>query len=222
VGMRIAGIDEAGRGCVVGPLVVAGLIVKEENLPTLKQLGVKDSKLLSAKKREDLVPEIIRLAETHLVLKVSPQEIDRAVKSKIRLQKLNRLEAKTMAQIVMALEPDIVYVDAADVIAHRFGQHIMDASTFKTQIISEHKADLNYPIVSAASIIAKVERDQTIDALRNEYGDFGTGYLTDPKTQTFLVEWLKTHPDYPDIIRKSWKPAKTAKNQRGTKQQTLF
>lgn len=220
--MRIAGIDEAGRGCVIGPLVVAGVLIKEENLPTLMQLGVKDSKLLSAKKRETIASEIIKLAEKYLISKITPHQIDCAVESKVKLQKLNWLEAKTMGEIVMLLEPDLVYVDAADVFAERFGQHILEASAFKTKIVSEHKADRNHPIVSAASILAKVERDTTIALLRNEYGDFGSGYLADPKTQTFLVEWLKTHEDFPDIIRKSWKPAKNAKNQQHQKQQKLF
>ena len=219
--MRVAGIDEAGRGCVVGPLVIAGVLIKEENLQALMQLGVKDSKLLTAKKRDALVPEIIRIAERHIVLKVSPCEIDKAVECKIKNHKLNRLEAKTMAQIVTALEPGIVYVDAADILEDRFGQHIMEASSFKTKIISKHKADKTYPIVSAASIIAKVERDNCIAALRNEYGDFGTGYLSDSKTQIFLVQWLESHNDYPEMVRKSWKPAKKAKSQKGTKQQKL-
>ncbi len=219
--MYIAGIDEAGRGCVIGPLVIAGVLIKEENLQALLALGVKDSKLLTAKKREALIPEIIRIAEKHVILKVPPCEIDKAVECKLRNHKLNRLEAKTMAQIVTALEPDIVYVDAADVLEDRFGQYIMEASSFKTKIISKHKADKTYPIVSAASIIAKVERDNCIAELRKEYGDFGTGYLSDSKTQIFLVQWLKSHNDYPDMIRKSWKPAKKAKSQKGTKQQKL-
>ncbi len=220
--MRIAGIDEAGRGCIIGPLVVAGVVIKEENLQMLIQLEVKDSKLLTPKKREALIPEIMRITEKHLVVKVTPFEIDKAVECKIKNHKLNRLEAKTMAQIVTALEPDLVYVDAADVLEDRFGQYIMEASSFKTKIISKHKADRIYPVVSAASIIAKVERDNCIAALRNEYGDFGTGYLTDPKTQIFLTEWLKSHDDYPDIIRKAWKPAKKAKKEKGTKQTKLF
>jgi ribonuclease HII len=218
----IAGIDEAGRGCVIGPLVVAGVSVKEENLSALAALGVKDSKLLTAKKREALAPEIIRLAHKHVILKVSPLEIDRVVDSQRRLHKLNRLEAETMAQIVNALEPDIAYVDAADVLEKRFGQHIFEASTFKTKIVSEHKADRTYPVVSAASIIAKVERDSAVTALRNEYGDFGTGYLTDPKTMVFLNQWLKSNSEYPQFVRRSWKPAKLAKSQQGTEQSKLF
>jgi ribonuclease HII len=217
----VAGIDEAGRGCVIGPLVVAGLAIKEENLSDLAALGVKDSKLLTARKRESLVPEILLLSQKYIAVKVSPLEIDQVVESKRRLYKLNRLEARTMAQIVTALEPDVAYVDAADVLEKRFAQHILEASTFKTRIVSEHKADRTYPIVSAASILAKVERDKSVAALRSEHGDFGTGYLTDQKTGRFLKEWLKTHENYPDWVRKSWKPAKQAKACQGTEQQKL-
>jgi ribonuclease HII len=127
-----------------------------------------------------------------------------------------------MAQIVTALEPDVAYVDAADVLEKRFGQHIMDASAYKTRIVSEHKADRTYPVVSAASIIAKVNRDQAVAALRSQFGDFGTGYLTDQKTSLFLTDWLKQHKEYPDCVRKSWKPAKQAKAEQGTEQQKLF
>ena len=219
--MLVAGIDEAGRGCVIGPLVVAGVLMKQENLPALMQLGVKDSKLLTAKKREALFPEILQLAEAHVVLQVLPAEIDRAVKSQRKLHKLNRLEAQTMGQIVTALKPEVVYIDAADVLEERFGQHVSEASEFKTSIISEHKADRTYPVVSAASILAKVTRDREVAALREQFGDFGTGYLTDPKTGKFLNSWLKGHAEYPDCVRKSWKPAKRAFEQRGTSQTTL-
>ena len=61
--MLIAGVDEAGRGCVIGPLVVAGVMVKSENLSILSELGVKDSKLLTAEKRELLYPAILQLVE---------------------------------------------------------------------------------------------------------------------------------------------------------------
>ncbi len=207
---------------MIGPLVVAGVAVKEENLAALAALGVKDSKLLTPKKREALFPQILHLTQKHVVLKVPPREIDRAVESKRILHKLNRLEAEVMAKIVTELEPDLVYVDAADVLENRFGKHVMESSSYKTQIVSEHKADRNYPIVSAASIIAKVERDNAVSILREEFGDFGTGYLTDPKTTTFLKQWVGTHDDYPECVRKSWKPAKQAKSERGTEQQRLF
>ncbi len=220
--MLVAGVDEAGRGCIIGPLVVAGVLVKEENLSVLRQLGVKDSKLLSPKKREALFNEITRLAENHHVIKVMPSEIDRAVECKIKLHKLNRLEAKTMTKIINILKPDEAYVDAADVLEERFTQHIKEGLTVKAKITSKHKADKIYPVVSAASIIAKVERDKEIEALKNVYGDFGSGYLADKKTTQFLKQWLQTHSDYPDCIRKSWKTAKQIKNEKGTVQKTLI
>jgi ribonuclease HII len=219
--MLVAGVDEAGRGCVVGPLVIAGVLMKEENLPLLRRLGVKDSKLLSAKKREALFLEIAPLAEKRVVMKLSPVDIDRVVESGRKLHKLNRLEAQVMAQIIDALKPDEAYVDAADVVEERFKHHIQEGLRFRAKVIAKHKADRTYPVVSAASIIAKVERDREIAALTGRYGDFGSGYLADPKTVSFLRQWLETHGEYPDCVRKSWKPAKRAKSEKGTVQKRL-
>ncbi|MCL1977102.1 MAG: ribonuclease HII [Candidatus Bathyarchaeota archaeon] len=218
----VAGVDEAGRGCIIGPLVIAGIAVPKEKMPDIMALGVKDSKLLSPKKRSSLFQEIIKITPNFKIVKVPPSEIDKAVDCQIRLHKLNRLEAKTMAQIIEYLCPSEVYVDAADIIAERFATHISECLTIKPQIISRHKADQLYPVVSAASILAKVERDREIELLRNEFGDLGSGYLHDKKTQFFLTEWLKTNKDYPDWVRKSWKPAKKALSERDTAQQKLF
>jgi ribonuclease HII len=217
----VAGVDEAGRGCVIGPLVIAGFLVKEENLPILAQLGVKDSKLLSPRKREALLIEIIRVAEKYQIIRLKPREIDSAVMSGRKLHKLNRLEAQTMARIINALDPNEAYVDAADVLEDRFKHHIQEDLTVKAKIISRHKADKIFPVVSAASIIAKVERDREIAALKATFGDFGSGYLTDKKTMVFLKQWIQNHAEYPDCVRKSWKPAKQVKNQRGSVQRKL-
>jgi ribonuclease HII len=219
--MLVAGVDEAGRGCVIGPLVVAGVMMKAENLPILTELGVKDSKLLTAEKRELLYPAILQLVEKYYTIKVMPYQIDKAVESLRKLHKLNRLEAQTMAQVIEVLKPDEAYVDAADTVEHRFGNHIKECLKIKTRLISKHKADRIYPIVSAASIIAKVERDREVASLRLEHGDFGSGYLTDEKTMIFLKKLLEKNEDYPDFVRKSWKPAKRAKSENDFYQQKL-
>ena len=186
IDLRILGVDEAGRGCVIGPLVVAGVLIDERMEPKLLELGVKDSKLLSRHRREQLGKKIEKVAiDTH-VIKLSPSEIDKAVNSRRKLHKLNRLEAKTMAKVIEALRPDIAIVDASDVLADRYKQHITERLPFQVQVISEHKADKNYPVVSAASIIAKVERDRNIDELKAQHGDFGSGYMANPKTMVFL------------------------------------
>jgi ribonuclease HII len=127
-----------------------------------------------------------------------------------------------MAQVIEALKPDEVYVDAADTVEHRFRNHIQECLKIKTTIVSRHNADKIYPVVSAASIIAKVERDREIANLKVEYGDFGSGYLTDGKTMVFLRKLMEKNDEYPSFVRKSWKPARRTKSEKGTVQKTLI
>lgn len=219
--MLIAGIDDAGRGPIIGPLAIAGVLLDEENLPELAALGVKDSKLLSPRRRGRLAEEIRKLALKCHVIMLSPAEIDKVVKEGKKLHRLNRLEAQAMAKAIRVLKPDVAYVDASDVLADRFKDHILESLPFKVQIISEHKADAKYPIVSAASIIAKVERDKAISALQEKYGNMGSGYPSDPKTIKFLENWIKREKSYPSFVRKSWKPAKRLKTKIEAKQTKL-
>lgn len=216
--MLIAGVDDAGRGPIIGPLAIAGILLKEEDLPKLEALGVKDSKLLTPRRRRQLAKEIKKLALKYHVIMLSPAEIDKVANKGRKLHRLNRLEAKAMAKAIKTLKPDIAYVDASDVLANRFKDHITENLPFKVQIISEHKADRKYPIVSAASIVAKVERDKAIYALKEKYGEMGSGYASDPKTIKFLENWIKRAKAYPNFVRKSWKPAKRMKTETKAKQ----
>ena len=220
--MLIAGVDDAGRGSVIGPLVIAGVLISEEDMPKLVELGVKDSKLLSPQRREKLAAEIKRIAKKYTVIKLSPKDVDAVVERGVKLHRLNRLEAQTMAKVIETLKPDIAYVDASDVLEERFKQHILECLPFKVEIVSEHKADRKYPVVSAASIIAKVERDSEIAELAEKYGDFGCGYPTDPKTISFLQKCLQKTGEYPDFVRKSWKPAKRVKSEKDSLQKRLI
>ncbi|MFW6117571.1 MAG: ribonuclease HII [Thermoproteota archaeon] len=220
--MLVAGVDDAGRGCVIGPLVIAGVMMEEECIPQLAQLGVKDSKLLSPKRRQTLATEIKRLATKYRVWKLPPKDIDVVVERGKRLHKLNRLEAQTMAKVIELLKPEVAYVDASDVSEERFKRHIMECLPFGVGIISEHKADSRYLIVSAASIVAKVERDKVIEGLKEEYGELGCGYPTDPATISFLRRCLEDHGKFPSIVRKSWKTAKREKEERWSRQKSLF
>jgi ribonuclease HII len=220
--MRIAGIDDAGRGSIIGPLAIAGILIDEGDVSKLTALGVKDSKLLSARRREQLAEKIRQLVPKFHVVMLTPAEIDTVVNTGKKLHRLNRLEAKAMAEVIKVLKPDVAYVDASDVLADRFKCHIAECLSFKLQIISEHKADATYPIVSAASIIAKVERDKAISALKEKHGNMGSGYPSDPKTIKFLEKWIKKAGCYPDFVRKSWKPAKKLKINADAKQTKLI
>ena len=221
-GLRLCGIDDAGRGPVIGPLVIAGVLIDEERLPNLIRLRVRDSKTLSPRRREYLAGEILKIVEDYRVVKVPPSEIDRVVEHGRRLNRLNRLEARIMASIIRDLKPDIAYVDASDILPERFRQHIAEELPFTVKIVSEHKADRTYPIVSAASIVAKVERDREIESLKQIYGDFGSGYAADPKTISFLKRWIEEHESYPDFVRKSWKTVKILlRDREGLRQKRL-
>lgn len=219
--MLIAGIDDAGRGPIIGPLTIAGVLLKQKDLPKLTALGVKDSKLLTPSKRRQLAQEIKKIALKHHITMLSPAEIDKVANKGKKLHRLNRLEAKAMAEVIKILKPNIAYVDASDVLPDRYKDHILEEIPFKVQIISEHKADKKYPIVSAASILAKVQRDKAIHTLKEKYGDLGSGYTSDPKTIKFLKTWIQKQKTYPNCVRKSWKPAKKLKTQTKTKQTKL-
>ncbi|MFX1563044.1 MAG: ribonuclease HII [Promethearchaeota archaeon] len=201
---RIAGVDEAGRGPVIGPMVIAGVVIDENKLDALVEWGVRDSKQLTPRQRENLDQIIRKVALQIEVLEISPKEIDT---QRLKNKSLNTLEAQWMAQILQRLRWDVAYVDAADVNAGRYGRFIQAQLSSKSPIVSEHGADATYPIVGAASIVAKVRRDQEIVKLHKSFGDFGSGYPNDPKTLRFLKEWLTGNDDFPEIVRHTWETA---------------
>ena len=207
----IAGVDDAGRGPIIGPLVIAGILLPEEEQEGLRAMGVRDSKLLTPEQRARLNTKIRTVALKVSVVEAQPKEIDDVVLHGEKLRKLNFLEARMMASVISELGPDSVYVDASDVNEARYGEDIrgfLPASLRGVKIVSEHHADRTYPVVSAASIIAKVRRDSMVEGLYQQYGDFGSGYITDPKTMDFLRSWRRTHREYPPIVRLSWKTIK--------------
>jgi ribonuclease HII len=201
----ISGIDEAGKGPVLGPMCVAGVLLNEKKLDALTQLGVKDSKQLTAKRREILSVEIKKLADKYFVLEVSPFQIDGLRK----IMTMNEIMVVSYAKVLEELKPDHAFVDAADVIADRFGENIKKKYTKAIEITSEHNADVKYPIVSAASILAKVERDALVKELEKNAGiEIGSGYPADPKTITFLENWIQEYGSLPDFARSSWETSK--------------
>ena len=173
--------------------------------------------MLTPLARTQLRERIIALAKVS-VREAQPEEIDDVVLHGGKLRKLNFLEARMMAEVISDLRPSEVYVDASDVNEERFGETIrgfLSSDLQKIKIVSEHHADINYPPVSAASIIAKTHRDQAIERLHEEYGDFGSGYITDRKTMEFLREYRRSHDKYPPIVRISWRTAKEIEDELG-------
>lgn len=191
----IAGIDEAGRGAVIGPMVIACVLVENEN--KLAELGVKDSKLLSPEKRKELYKEIVKVAKDYVVIKIPAREIDEMRKR----YSLNVIEAVKIAEIINALKPEKVFVDCPQVNTVKFTELLRSMLKHKATIIAENFADAKYPVVAAASIIAKVERDREIEKLKKEFNfDFGVGYPHDERT----INFLKRFKELPYCVRKSW------------------
>ena len=210
----IAGVDEAGRGPVLGPLVMVALAVKEEDQKKLEWMGVKDSKLLSSEVREELFERIRDVVHDFRIEVIEPDAIDLTLNSPET--NLNWLEAETSARMVSELDPDKIIIDcpSTNINAYKnyFSARLSTAVKDKAELIVEHKADFNYIVVAAASVIAKVIRDRAIEKLKSEISiDFGSGYMSDPKTQEFLN---KNYKQFSHLFRKSWQSYKNAEESR--------
>ena len=190
---------------MIGPLVVAGVSAEKKRVGEFTSIGVRDSKTLTPAQRTRLAGGIKEIAHDITTVELPPEQIDEIVLKGRKLRRLNYLEAVAMAKVIERLDPGIAYVDSSDVLAERFGRDIQELLPKRIKIVSEHHADQNYPIVGAASIIAKVTRDQRIDELESKYGSFGSGYPSDPRTIHFLEDWIRKHESFPAFVRKSWK-----------------
>jgi ribonuclease HII len=186
----------------MGPLVVAGVAV-ESDVP-LRHLNCRDSKKLSPERREALAPEIEKVAKFELVV-IPAERIDlmRAEMS------LNDFEAKLFAEVIEKLHPETAYVDAVDVDEIEFKRSVRRELPFEVEIVSQHNADELFPVVSAASILAKVRRDREMRQIEGAIGrTIGSGYASDSDTITFLETWIREHGSLPPHTRASWDTAR--------------
>jgi ribonuclease HII len=191
--MLLMGIDEAGRGCVLGPLVVSAFACQASQLEAVAATGVTDSKRLSAQRREALMAPLATLGQAEL-LEISPAAIDAG--------NINTLELEAMAALIRSRRPDAVWIDGP---VHprgipRFERELRALLEHEPALVIEPKADLNYPVVSAASIFAKVTRDAHIHALEG----VGSGYPSDPKTREHLRQLVASGDPLPPYVRQRW------------------
>ncbi|MCD1295463.1 ribonuclease HII [Methanocella sp. CWC-04] len=198
----IMGVDEAGRGPVIGPMVVCGAAISEDDLHEIESMGLKDSKKLTPKKREEFSIRLKDVCKFELLV-VEPSQIDLRIPNE---ESLNMLEVECFSKVILKSRPDIVYIDSCDVNPGRFGLNVKKLLDFEAEIISAHQADSKYPIVSAASIIAKVHRDSLVRKISESIGeDVGSGYPGDEVTIEFLKRYYMKNKKMPEFVRKSWK-----------------
>ncbi|MDO8656131.1 MAG: ribonuclease HII [Nanoarchaeota archaeon] len=213
----IVGLDEAGRGPVLGPLVMVALAIKEEEQKKLEWMGVKDSKQLSSEAREELFERIREVVHDFRIEVIEPDAIDLSLQS--ANTNLNWLEAETSARMVSELDPDVIILDCPSPNTAAYREFVLErlseAVRKKATLLAEHKADVNHIIVSAASVIAKVIRDRHIEHIIQEIGiDCGSGYMSDPKTQQFLEKY---YDKYPHLFRKGWQSYKNVEEKKKQK-----
>jgi len=210
------GIDEAGRGPVIGALFISGVVIDSNGAQELFEQGARDSKKLSKEKREELYPVIEDKSDWICSLEVKASEID-FERQRISL---NELEAQKMAKIISkALEQDFeldrIVMDLPDPNAEKFLSRLRKYVDIpeEVEVKAEHGADDNYAVCSAASIIAKVNRDNQVSRLSKENKiDLKTGYPHEKKVQEYLRDVMKEEGEYPDFVRTSWETAERAKN----------
>lgn len=207
----ILGIDDAGRGPVIGPMVLAGVLANKEAEEYFKKLGIRDSKTLLPKKREQLLEEIRKKSKTFEVI-IPVSEIDN------KDLNLNQREAIAAAQIINKLnnkkDKINVVVDCPSTNIKSWKEYLEQflIGSSNLTIICEHKADANHIVVAAASIVAKVTRDNEIEKLKQKLNvDFGSGYSSDPTTRKFIYENYEKFKDA-GIFRESWGTIKKHKS----------
>lgn len=207
------GIDDAGRGPVIGPMVIAGCLVDEKTEKEFRRLGVRDSKQLTPKRRAFLEKTIKEKSETFEIQIANPKDIDSKGEKGINL---NQVEAIMCAKIINKINNRDgkikIVIDCPSTNRTTWKDFVMtkvkDLSNL--EISCEHKADKNHVSVSAASILAKQARERKMGLLKKKYGkDMGSGYPSDPITKKFLGKNIKKH-DKAGIFRKSWKTWKSA------------
>jgi len=202
------GVDDAGRGPIIGPMVLGGVLIEKEEAEKLKRLGVADSKTLSPSRREKLLTDIRKAAVSCRTVQISAAEIDSRGENGLNL---NDLEAVKMAEVINLITDGVkeeieIFLDCPSVNCDAWRayllKHIKNLDNKKFRV--EHKADSKYSACSAASILAKVTRDAEVAKIRKEIGiDFGSGYPADPKTKAFLAKYGEKFSDS-GIIRKTW------------------
>jgi len=202
--LRVAGLDEAGRGSLVGPLAVAIVAVRDRDQLALRELGARDSKTLSPGARRRIAAAISGFAYYGTVL--APHwTVDASTRA--RGGNLNSLEAAAFAKLIAGTCPDLAIVDSPDPRPGRFGAlvtSLTEGMNCGARIIALHHADERYAVVGAASVIAKVARDEGIAIYSSRYGDIGSGYPHDARTLKFVDAWMDRWDDYPYIVRREW------------------
>lgn len=190
-------------------MVICGIVLDPEVFGCLRAERVRDSKEIGPNRREELFEILVEKSEEFEMVEIGSQEID---EQRNNGTNLTELEAIGFAEVLDRLELRKAYIDSASANSEKFREGIQENLDKDPDLVVEHKADENRLPVSAASILAKVRRDERIERLKEDYGEIGSGYPADDRTVDFLESWMENHTELPDITRKTWKTAQRIKS----------
>ena len=220
------GVDEAGKGPALGPMVAAAVVADPASLPA----DVDDSKRVAPDRREEMAAALRSDPDVAVgVARVEPDEIDRPDTDMNTLTVRGQARAVRRALAALPAETDgpvRVVADAGDTSEARFARRLRefvadgdedelraDEGTLPAvDVTAAHGADGDDPAVGAASVVAKVVRDAAmadLDAACPDY-DLGSGYPSDPATRAFLAAYVGDHGTLPDCARASWSTCEDA------------
>ena len=206
----IAGVDEAGRGPVIGPMVLAIVGLAPQDLADLRSAGVRDSKRLTRSRREALMDRIVQRARFWDAFFFLPAAMDRA--------SLTALTVDVLVTWIDRYRPGVVLVDALTTpaaipaLVGSIRQRLPDW----TGRLRMWPAAERHPAVAAASVVAKVLRDEAVRWLRERYGDFGWGYPSEVRTRRFLEAWYHRYGRWPVWVRTKWRTCREIEASRRT------
>ncbi len=224
------GIDDAGRGPIIGPMVLAGVLADERQIEILKQLGAKDSKLLTPRRRDYLAKRINSFIYDSCIVRIYPTEIDNSLNGGTNLNKVEAIKAAEIINSLMKKVNDMklqeveIIIDCPSPNRVSWKNYVLKyvKDTAKINMRCEHKADVNHAIVSAASILAKVTRDEEVEKLKKKYDiECGSGYPSDPLCKKFMKEHGDEYAKL-GIVRKTWATWHNHVNQKKQKKITEF
>lgn len=211
------GVDEAGKGPVFGSMFAACVWIAD---PTELPTGIADSKRLSPPRREELAAALRADDRVRVgVTEITTTRIDDPATN------MNGLAVEAHAEAIEAAvgeldrarsppgsEPPALrgLCDACDTDADRFAGRVAEACEVAATVDARHGADDDDPLVGAASVIAKVERDAHVEAIAAEYGEVGSGYPSDPATRSFLESYVADRGELPPFARESWSTCRDA------------
>ena len=206
--MLVGGVDEAGRGSLLGPMGLAIVVLDPKRQGELLRIGVRDSKKLSNANRRRLVPRILEMTTRFSVLLAPHWSIDMFLRRTGKDVSLNKLELVLMAKLISRHCPDVLFVDSPDPRPRRFSNmlsRVVSMMGCKSTIMASNGADVRIPVVAAASILAKVARDDEIARYSEAYGNVGSGYPHDPRTISFVENWERDFGEPPFFTRLGWR-----------------